>query len=227
MKNLLFALLVVYVASLVEPKTVAAQAGAGTQPENPYQLVEEDRRTGGNHQPLARQTGQRWVVLTNSAESTPVPARAGTSEEAEGTERISAKVPGETPVNGGWLCNCDECQCVDDSICKAGDCKRNYILLFTAKWCRYCPAQKAVIEQLREEGYIVYIVDYDNAKQAANELRVTSLPTTLVFNEGQEVARYVGRTRAEQVKAGVKKRDEQNMPEPQPEPQPDPYDLMP
>jgi thioredoxin-like negative regulator of GroEL len=78
------------------------------------------------------------------------------------------------------------------------------------------------MEQLQNEGYIVYVVDYDTHREAVEKLRINFLPTTLVFNEGKEVARYVGFTKAEQVKFGVKKRDEQI-----PKPKPDPYDFTP
>lgn len=126
-------------------------------------------------------------------------------------------------MNGGWINGCpcsDGCQCIDPAICKAGDCNRNYIVLFTAKWCLHCPRQKAILDQLTKEGYIVHVVEYDTHKEAADHLRVTQLPTTLVFDSGKEVARYVGLTHAEQIKANVKKRDEQK-----PAPKPDPYDF--
>jgi thioredoxin 1 len=216
-----------YAPNLVAIQAVAAEAAARNGDANAYQLVEEDRRVGGDREPLARQTASGWLALTNAAESTPVSARpAGTtaSEAPKGTERTSPQAPGKGPVNGGWTPDCPcgpECQCADPAICKNGDCKKNYIVLFTAKWCKYCPRQKLVMEQLEKEGYIVYVLDYDTHKDAAEELRISTLPTTLIFNDGKEVARYTGFTKAEQVKSGVKKRDEQKV-EPK---KPDPYDF--
>ena len=135
----------------------------------------------------------------------------------EGSQKVInagyVKVGGDCPFG-------PECRCIDPSICKNGDCKRNFIVLFSADWCRFCPRQKAIVEKLKEEGYIVYIVDNDTHRKAAEELKITTLPTTLVFENGKEVARYIGITRIEQVKSGVKKRVDQKDP---PAPTPDPY----
>jgi thiol-disulfide isomerase/thioredoxin len=213
--------------NLAGVQAVAAQAAAGTGNEDAYQLVPEDRRVGDDHQSLARQTASGWLALTNAAESTPISARAASPAAQAGEERTSPQAPGKGPVNGGWVNDCPcgpDCRCVDPAICKNGDCKKNIIVLFTAKWCPQCPRQKLVMEQLQKEGYIVYVLDYDTHKEQAEELRIASLPTTLIFNEGKEVARYIGFTRAEQVKSGVKKRDEQK---PTPKPTPDPYDFSP
>jgi len=107
-------------------------------------------------------------------------------------------------------CSCgDECHCVVEDICKNGDCKKNYVLLFTAKWCRACPRMKLVAEQLRQEGYIVYVVDFDDIGDRIAPLKITHLPTTLVFDDGKETKRFVGVASIEDIKDGLKKKSEQ------------------
>jgi len=120
-------------------------------------------------------------------------------------------------------CSCgDECHCVVEDICKNGDCKKNYVLLFTAKWCRACPRMKLVAEQLRQEGYIVYVVDFDDIGDRIAPLKITHLPTTLVFDDGKETKRFVGVASIEDIKDGLKKKSEQ--PDKKPVP-PNPYNF--
>lgn len=224
---LLLALGVSYAATLAGVQAVAEEAAARTDNAPTYQLVDEDQRVDGVGKPMARSTRRGWLALVNANESTAVSTRptgtgTGSSAAQAGTPGASAAVAEQQKVvNGGWVKDCpcsDECKCIDPAICKNGDCKRNYIVLFTARWCRWCPRQKEIAEQLIKDGYIVYIVDYDTHKDIADELRVTTLPTTLVFDGGKEIARYTGLTKAEQLKAGVKKRSEQKDPAPKPDP---------
>jgi thiol-disulfide isomerase/thioredoxin len=165
-----------------------------------------------------------------SSPSEPNPAAGSTGTGSTGTgagspagsPATSGTIPtleGPSPVNSGWVkdCPCDpDCNCIDPAICKNGDCKKNFIVLFAAKWCRWCPRMKAIADDLSKEGYIVYVVDYDTHKRVADELNITTLPTTLVFDNGKEAARYIGLVRAEQLKSGVKKRADQKNPGPAP-----------
>lgn len=106
-------------------------------------------------------------------------------------------------------CPCDDCICVVEDICKNGDCKKNYVVLITAKWCRACPRMKGVAEQLRKDGYLVYVVDFDEAGDKIAPLKITHLPTTLVFDEGKETKRFVGVAGIDDIKDGLKKKSEQ------------------
>jgi thioredoxin 1 len=225
---LVLALGVSYASTLAGLQAVAQEAPARTVNAQTYQLVDEDQRVDPIGKPVARRTGPGWYAVVNAAESTLTPGRPGTGAPAQaaGTQGTTTTVAGnQTILNGGWVNGCpcsDACSCIDPAICKAGDCKRNYIVLFTAKWCKFCPRQKAICDQLSKDGYIVHIIDYDTHKAVADELRVTQLPTTLVFNDGKEAARYAGLTRADQITAGVKKKADQKDP---PAPKPDPYDF--
>jgi thiol-disulfide isomerase/thioredoxin len=230
MRSLIVALLVgvSYAANLASVQAVAAEAPAGTVNIAAYQLVDQDQRVGGDRKQVARPT--RWIAIVNVAESTVIAKRtespagstgAGTGAPA-GSPATSGTIPtleGPSPVNSGWVkdCPCDpDCNCIDPAICKNGDCKKNFIVLFAAKWCRWCPRMKAIADDLSKEGYIVYVVDYDTHKRVADELNITTLPTTLVFDNGKEAARYIGLVRAEQLKSGVKKRADQKNPGPAP-----------
>ena len=208
--------LVLNVPNLAEVQTLAADVGSGTVQGRTYQLVDKDQRVGGDRQPVAR-SQDRIVFLNRTAgDYTHVSqAPAKTPQQA-----VASAKPG---IDGGWVkCPCDDCTCPIEEICKNGDCKKNYVVLFTAKWCRACPRMKVVAEQLRKDGYIVYVMDFDEAGDKIAPLKVTHLPTTLVFNEGKEVKRFVGVASIDDIKDDLKKKSEQ--PDKKPIP-PNPYNF--
>lgn len=82
----------------------------------------------------------------------------------------------------------------------------NYLLVWTAKWCGSCKNVKAITEQLRAEGFDVYYIDYDKNTKEAKKNGVKSLPTSIVYTDGEEVKRVVGTTNAEeQIREALKK----------------------
>lgn len=75
--------------------------------------------------------------------------------------------------------------------------KDNDIVLvdFWATWCGPCKMIAPVIEQLAQqyEGKVaVAKVDVDQENSLAQKYGVQSIPTILIFNKGNEVAREVG-----------------------------------
>jgi thioredoxin 1 len=192
--------LVFYVACLVAIQTMAPQPAAGAVEGPDYQLVEDSERSGGN-----RQQGTRYdrILILNQTpgDYTPVSQRPAQTQTAVATPAVQS----------GWVkCPCDgECNCPTEQICKDKNCKKNYVVVFTAKWCAACPRMKRVAEQLEAQGYIVYVVDYDKAEEWCREHRITHVPTTIVFDGGKEVKRLVGVTSIEQIKDGLKKKADQ------------------
>lgn len=66
---------------------------------------------------------------------------------------------------------------------------------FYADWCGPCKMITPIVEELAVEladQATVAKVDVDNAQQTATQLGVTSIPTIILFKEGQEVERVVG-----------------------------------
>ncbi|GBD44912.1 Thioredoxin 2 [bacterium HR40] len=64
-----------------------------------------------------------------------------------------------------------------------------------APWCPPCRALAPVIEELarrREPEIRVAKLDIDRAPDLAESLRVTAVPTLLLYHRGQEVARHSG-----------------------------------
>lgn len=71
---------------------------------------------------------------------------------------------------------------------------------FWATWCGPCMRQGPIVEELGEEGYAVGKVDVDQNMELAQQFRVMSIPTLIVFKNGEEAHRLVGLTEKEDLK---------------------------
>ena len=74
---------------------------------------------------------------------------------------------------------------------------------FWATWCGPCMRQGPVVEELAEEGYAVGKVDVDQNMALAQQFRVVSIPTVLLFKDGAEAQRFVGLTSKEELKSAL------------------------
>ena len=66
---------------------------------------------------------------------------------------------------------------------------------FNAPWCGPCRALEPVIHQLQEEysqKAKIMQVNIDQAREVATRLNIQSIPTIVVFKEGEEQGRFVG-----------------------------------
>lgn len=74
---------------------------------------------------------------------------------------------------------------------------------FWATWCGPCMRQGPVVEELAEEGYAVGKVDIDQNMALAQQFRVVSIPTLILFKDGAEAQRFVGLTSKEELKSAL------------------------
>lgn len=65
---------------------------------------------------------------------------------------------------------------------------------FWATWCGPCMRQASIVEEIAAEGYTVGKVDVDQEPALAQQFRIMSIPTLLVFKNGKEANRVVGLT---------------------------------
>ena len=63
--------------------------------------------------------------------------------------------------------------------------------------------QGPIVEALAEEGYAVGKVDVDQNMALAQQFRVVSIPTLILFKNGAEVQRFVGLTSKEDLKSAL------------------------
>jgi len=67
-----------------------------------------------------------------------------------------------------------------------------------ADWCGPCKMMAPFVDELAHEYLgraLIAKLDSDRAPRVARELRITGIPTTIVYRGGQEVARQVGAMR--------------------------------
>lgn len=72
---------------------------------------------------------------------------------------------------------------------------------FWATWCGPCMRQAPIVEELAGEGYIVGKVDVDQEPALAQQFQVMSIPTLIIFRNGNEAKRLVGLTPKNTLKA--------------------------
>ncbi len=71
------------------------------------------------------------------------------------------------------------------------------ILYFTASWCGPCKLLKPKIQALQSKLPIT-ILDVDTNAEACSKYSVRNVPTIIVTNNGNEIARLVGNNITEQ-----------------------------
>ena len=66
---------------------------------------------------------------------------------------------------------------------------------FNAPWCAPCRSQSPIIEKLAEkfQGQAnITAIDIDENRKTALKLGIHSIPTLILFKEGQEIQRFIG-----------------------------------
>ena len=69
------------------------------------------------------------------------------------------------------------------------------VIRFTASWCGPCKVLSPIFQQLSEEfgGKATFkTVDINNQSDYAAQNKVSSVPTIIIFKDGQEVQRHIG-----------------------------------
>ena len=84
----------------------------------------------------------------------------------------------------------------------------NLVLVeFYASWCPHCQRMMPVVEQVKEllgDTAKVYQLDIDENQEAASEAGVESVPTFIVYKNGEEEWRQSGEMPGETLLAHVK-----------------------
>lgn len=79
---------------------------------------------------------------------------------------------------------------------------------FYADWCGPCKMMSPVIEQLAQEydGKLnIYKLNVDDAREIAGEYGISSIPTVIIFKDGQKVDQFIGALPKSQIEGYIKK----------------------
>ena len=79
---------------------------------------------------------------------------------------------------------------------------------FSAPWCAPCHVQKPIIDELAKRflGRASFVeVNVDENRQSAVKLRIMSIPTIIIFKEGQEMQRFVGLQHEDRLSEAIEK----------------------
>ena len=76
---------------------------------------------------------------------------------------------------------------------------------FFAEWCGPCQMLAPVLEELDKEGQVKIVkIDVDKVPELARQFRVMSIPTVMLFKNGQFVKKQLGFMPLEALKEFVK-----------------------
>ena len=99
-----------------------------------------------------------------------------------GSAKRGTKVAERTEESWGWS---QEAVIIPDSV-------KNYMIFFTMKGCSGCKQMYPLIEDLQDQGYEIFVVYNNTNQQLVREHAVTSYPTMVIYDDGQQVKRYRG-----------------------------------
>ena len=68
------------------------------------------------------------------------------------------------------------------------------IVCFSAEWCGPCKIQKGILEKFDKDNdsVTIYKIDVDSNKDICKQYGVLSIPTILIFKDGEIVHKNVG-----------------------------------
>ena len=84
------------------------------------------------------------------------------------------------------------------------------IIDFYATWCPPCRALAPVIDALAKDAagrWVVGKLDTDKNPRTAGQFRISSIPTMLIFKNGQLVDQLVGLQPRQQIEAALRRRE--------------------
>ena len=70
---------------------------------------------------------------------------------------------------------------------------------YGAKWCGPCQMLKPIIKELKDSGLNIEIVDIDEDIDKATKNRVMSVPTVIIYKDGEIFERLLGFKNKEEI----------------------------
>ena len=79
---------------------------------------------------------------------------------------------------------------------------------FNAPWCAPCRAQKPIVDELVKlyaGKAFIFEMNVDGNQESAMELGITSIPTLIIYKNGEEIERFIGLQSAEVLSDAIEK----------------------
>jgi|TARA_Y100000034_G_scaffold66782_1_gene80591 thioredoxin 1 len=70
---------------------------------------------------------------------------------------------------------------------------------YGAKWCGPCQALKPIIKELKGDGLNIEIIDIDENPDRATKNSVMSVPTVIIYKDGEIFERLLGFKNKEEI----------------------------
>lgn len=89
----------------------------------------------------------------------------------------------------------DNIQHVDDDTFSQLIAKGVVLIDFFAEWCGPCRMQTPILEQLANDlkgKLVIAKLDVDHSQKVTSTFGITSVPTLILFKNGQEFSRVIG-----------------------------------
>jgi thioredoxin 1 len=79
------------------------------------------------------------------------------------------------------------------------------LVKFSAEWCMPCKIASRIIEYVITEfsSVIFTEIDTDDSPTLAHAYKIKSLPTVIIFNNNEEVERFVGSVNADKLRKSL------------------------
>lgn len=83
--------------------------------------------------------------------------------------------------------------------------KKTILVDFWAEWCMPCKAQEPILKELASEGYKIGKLNVDENPETASQYGVRSIPTLIIFKNGEPVEQMVGVRGKQEIKSKLDK----------------------
>jgi len=126
---------------------------------------------------------------------------AGCSQETRSTENAESLKGGQSPASPSA-----EVTALNEANFDSHVAQGVVLVHFSATWAWPCRKQGPIVEQVAERiggDAKIAKLDIDTAPKIVQRLKITSIPTLIVFKDGKPVRHFVGVTQAETLVSAI------------------------
>lgn len=92
----------------------------------------------------------------------------------------------------------------DDNFTEVIEANPKILVDFYADWCGPCKMIAPILEELAEDGHVIGKLNVDENSAIPQQFEVSSIPTLVVFKDGERVNQHIGYAAKPQIEALLK-----------------------